>query len=680
MGRVIIEEIDCGNADHMGEVARLADLPHNCILNKVRTGCGGTSVALRNNQKYVIAVPNIELISSKIQDTEKYNKGLPVDRRVKVAALSSEHPIKTFITAIRKGATKVMVTYDSLHKVYGVLGEDAINWRLLVDEYHLLLHLEVSAVRTLAAPNIRAYYNKFKSYCFMSATVVDERYDLDYLQNMNQYNLLWRNYKLIQPIDLRRFKVESNLSHIVTQITLDHLEGRRETNAHIFINSVDYIVAALHGIENYAKSQNWGDLSGRIRVIAAKSERNDVKFKHVKKYIKNIVKRDGEPDYKINFYTSTAFIGVDIYDTDGVTYLVSDGRRDHTLYSVTDMIPQMDHRIRDTKYPEIYQYFTVMAYDARSEAQMEAHCADRILRANKKVAEAGADYFEHKLLSKGVDEFEGFIRWNPDTKKCIAVPDARKSIMSRFLSRDKLYSRYKVKDGLQLFLNEGRDVLAVTTESDIVPFDAITNKRLGKRSSFKELSIKYYNDEDRKEIGILHPILKKYYDFTGFTEEANQRLANYMYSKNKISLYLLQENKTMGKKSKVRGLLKYKPGQRFSLPQVKGDLDRAFDELGLTTDLGANGEPVAITASLITAFYLVKACKVPTTNADGVKVLVHGYTILAPLLSEYRALLSKDEVIEVKSYATSVDENGEVDLDPQPKASQILVDEDTNKD
>lgn len=34
-----------------------SDLPHDCIFNKVRTGCGGTSIALNNGENYVIAVP-----------------------------------------------------------------------------------------------------------------------------------------------------------------------------------------------------------------------------------------------------------------------------------------------------------------------------------------------------------------------------------------------------------------------------------------------------------------------------------------------------------------------------------------------------------------------------------------------------------------------------------------------
>ena len=42
-----------------------SDLPHNCIFNKARTGCGGTSIALNNGENYVVAVPTTELIINK---------------------------------------------------------------------------------------------------------------------------------------------------------------------------------------------------------------------------------------------------------------------------------------------------------------------------------------------------------------------------------------------------------------------------------------------------------------------------------------------------------------------------------------------------------------------------------------------------------------------------------------
>ena len=50
----------------------LPDLPHNCIFNKVVTGCGGTTVVLFNDESYIIAVPTTELIVNMMAKNSLY--------------------------------------------------------------------------------------------------------------------------------------------------------------------------------------------------------------------------------------------------------------------------------------------------------------------------------------------------------------------------------------------------------------------------------------------------------------------------------------------------------------------------------------------------------------------------------------------------------------------------------
>ena len=40
----------------------MEDFPENCIFNKVKTGCGATTIALTNDENYIIAVPTTELV------------------------------------------------------------------------------------------------------------------------------------------------------------------------------------------------------------------------------------------------------------------------------------------------------------------------------------------------------------------------------------------------------------------------------------------------------------------------------------------------------------------------------------------------------------------------------------------------------------------------------------------
>lgn len=48
----------------------LKELPKNCIFNKVITGCGGTTIAMKDNDYYVIVCPTVELIINKLGITE----------------------------------------------------------------------------------------------------------------------------------------------------------------------------------------------------------------------------------------------------------------------------------------------------------------------------------------------------------------------------------------------------------------------------------------------------------------------------------------------------------------------------------------------------------------------------------------------------------------------------------
>ena len=48
----------------------IKDFPDNCYVNKQITGCGGTTLVIRNAQNYVVLVPYINLLKSKLADNQ----------------------------------------------------------------------------------------------------------------------------------------------------------------------------------------------------------------------------------------------------------------------------------------------------------------------------------------------------------------------------------------------------------------------------------------------------------------------------------------------------------------------------------------------------------------------------------------------------------------------------------
>ena len=90
---------------------------------------------------------------------------------------------------------------------------------------------------------------------------------------------------------------------------------------------------------------------------------------------------------KINFYTSTAFEGCDLFDKAGRIYIVSDGTAAHSILDVSTTIRQIAGRIRDTCYKEITHIFSESRYGRdvsyaqfRASTEKEIDKAERFLK------------------------------------------------------------------------------------------------------------------------------------------------------------------------------------------------------------------------------------------------------------------------------------------------------------
>ena len=121
----------------------MEDLPHNCIFNKLVTGCGGTTVVLRNSEDYVIAVPTTELIINK---TGRLDAGFSTIKFHDDTGQSVFGLFGKFDNDVRKdlvryiesnGTKKIICTYDKVPRLLDFIVPH--NFRLLIDEYHCLL-------------------------------------------------------------------------------------------------------------------------------------------------------------------------------------------------------------------------------------------------------------------------------------------------------------------------------------------------------------------------------------------------------------------------------------------------------------------------------------------------------------------------------------------------------------
>lgn len=312
------------NITYLGQDSFMTDLPNNCMFHKVTTGCGMTTIALENTVKYVVAMPYTNLIANK--------SAYCTDKGIKHLAIYSEgNQVSDILTFT---GNKILCTYDQLKNVTQAI--NASEWKLLVDEAHILL--TSAGYRRKAVQGVLDSFKAYKSYVFGSATHHDDKYQLNQLKGIDSVELQWAN---LQPVEVVKTVVPTNLYDHAAVMVSKYIAGSLTGNVHIFVNSVDSILRTIS--KSTAKD---------VRIVCAPTEYNEAKIQNFNRRagtslsISNVNK----PIAKINFYTSTAFEGVDVFDTEGHNVIIADGIKDHTKIDILTTLPQIIGRVRDSKF------------------------------------------------------------------------------------------------------------------------------------------------------------------------------------------------------------------------------------------------------------------------------------------------------------------------------------------
>lgn len=237
-----------------GNYLIMQDLPHNCIFNKVVTGCGGTTIALTNTENYIIAVPTTELIENKCHPPKDKNGNNTVwEISMKKAGLS---PIRNlfglygrFTPLLKKeledylsrdGVKKIMCTYDKIPALIPLI--TPTEYRLLVDEYHSLI--KIYSYRKDAVDGVLDNFNKFKSFCFMSATPIDAAFKPNVLQDVEEYVADWEKTEPLMIVPYKTNKPYMLAANIIaTYQRQGYIEKGtfKSYEAYFFINSVTIV-------------------------------------------------------------------------------------------------------------------------------------------------------------------------------------------------------------------------------------------------------------------------------------------------------------------------------------------------------------------------------------------------------------------------------------------------------
>lgn len=171
MGKKIIYAPE--NKEYLDEF--MTELPVNCLFDKGKTGCGGTTIAIENDIDTIIAMPYVSVIKNK-QEQHKNLFGI-------YQGINKDEILDYLQTHQKK---KIAVTYDKLDFLIELLQANALNpyrdFFLLVDEWHILFNSY--AFRNEAIKKVLYQSRKFDRVTYMTATPIEEEFILDELKDL----------------------------------------------------------------------------------------------------------------------------------------------------------------------------------------------------------------------------------------------------------------------------------------------------------------------------------------------------------------------------------------------------------------------------------------------------------------------------------------------------------------
>ncbi|WP_191112920.1 DEAD/DEAH box helicase family protein [Acinetobacter lwoffii] len=577
----------------------IKDFPDNCYVNKQITGCGGTTLVLRNDVNYVVLVPYVNLLTSKEADN-----CLIVDLTV---IHGEKKGNKYIIDYLKKDSQpkKIICTFDSLPRLLDIDEFDPKQFKLLVDEAHTLVNL--GSFKASTCEFVLQNYHLFKSYVFLTATPTKRDYFPDLIGHLPLCTIEWDNVKAVK-FNLQRIDKGVGLNKALFGLCYDYLTGKTEGNAHIFYNSVNEIIDVIKKIQEIKdKSGNCVFSKDDIRVICADGNKDLMRKKLGKDWGK--IGKITEPVAKINLYTASCFEGADIYDEDGQTYIIINGVRDSTKVDFHVLIPQIVGRIRDSKRNEHINILVGNLPDAAklTREQWIAHVTKSIQNSTDvlndlitaKLTEASRSTLRKAALSDKYT-FE-------DREGNLYISDV--ALKAELQAYEALQATYVVREvqGAEIdatgYSATFRELL--TDESKHEAFAHVPTgiaKFLNDSTQcFTDTMKEYCEARDTNNtflsdlVDVKDESFKNYYDVLG-----HEKIKALRYRETDITHEYAQATAIDSKDLKIKALLDYKPDDIITKADLKVRIQEVYKELGI--------EKLA-KATHITEWYEVKATK-----------------------------------------------------------------------
>ena len=332
------------------------------ILNKVNTGCGGTTLFLGSPHPTILVSPRSNVLYSKsaqFPDTHLFRR--KTDTSISPAILKERlrNYINLCMTCQFPGMhtnaiPKILVTIDSYPYVAEQLAHMGIldQFSVLVDEFQCLMSDSKfkGKVELEFLHNLRG----IQRVCYMSATPIEENYLSlfpDFQDVSTYYKLVWNPSVLDTPnLDMRPYKARQSTQSICKDIISDYRKNNYFAAKYIngvpvyskevvfFINHLKVIIQIIK--ENQLNPDD-------VNVLCSQSNKYVKDLNSLGVHVGELATDPSRPvNRTFTFVTRASFEGVDFYSGSAFTYIFSDGILDWTRNDLIIDTPQILGRQR----------------------------------------------------------------------------------------------------------------------------------------------------------------------------------------------------------------------------------------------------------------------------------------------------------------------------------------------
>lgn len=346
-------------------------IPHQgkCILNKQLPDCGASTYFLVNNNNVILASPRIAMLRSKAQNPDIdlfwYQPGMDFQLSAYIAnQIAIQKPFK------------IIVTYDSLAKVLGQVG-DPLNYQVVVDEMQCLIG--DAAFKGDSVLQVVQLLERLPNVLYLSATVYPDDYldNISFFRGLPYLTLEWpvSMTRHIQMLRLPMVTIRKQCKEIIQKYkTLGFFETKMLDGAVVYSKEAVFYINSITDIIGVLKDNNLQQ--SEVNIIC--SEDGDRRLKK-KGYQRGDVPVLGAKHKPYTFVTKASFEGADFYHPCAYTYIFCDPRLDNMALDLWIDVPQIMGRQRldsnPFKYDATIYYKTT--FTCNSQAEFEAMVRDK---------------------------------------------------------------------------------------------------------------------------------------------------------------------------------------------------------------------------------------------------------------------------------------------------------------